>query len=142
MGANIGTSVTCIMVAFAQISKRDQFERAMAASSVHDMYNIWSVLVMFPLELLFHPLEKLSEACVGGKTNFYFDSPIDIAVKPFADVVLNVNRTALYGVASGSLECGQVNMVDSGVFKSASASHSLSDSAIGGICLGIAFALL
>ncbi|ETV99010.1 hypothetical protein H310_08483 [Aphanomyces invadans] len=33
-------------------------------------------------------------------------------------------------------------MVDSGVFKSASASHSLSDSAIGGICLGIAFALL
>ncbi|KAF0696314.1 Aste57867_12922 [Aphanomyces stellatus] len=69
MGANVGTCVTCIMVAFAQVAKREQFERAMAAATDHDMYNIWSVIVMFPIELLFHPLELMSLAMAGGKTS-------------------------------------------------------------------------
>ncbi|RLN63286.1 hypothetical protein BBJ28_00006377, partial [Nothophytophthora sp. Chile5] len=36
MGANIGTCVTCIMVAFGQVGDRVRFQRAMAAATVHD----------------------------------------------------------------------------------------------------------
>ena len=48
MGANIGTCVTCIMVAFGQVGDLGCFQRAMAAATVHDMYNLWSVFVLFP----------------------------------------------------------------------------------------------
>ncbi|KAG9400551.1 hypothetical protein AC1031_010765 [Aphanomyces cochlioides] len=145
MGANIGTSVTCVMVAFAQISKRDQFERAVGAATIHDMYNIWSVIVMFPLELAFHPLEKLAHACVGGggRTSFKFDSPVDAAVAPFANLILNVNKPTLYRVARGEEVCGSdVYLVESGVFESASRRRSMSGSAIGGICLTLGFLML
>ncbi|ETM49971.1 hypothetical protein L914_05907, partial [Phytophthora nicotianae] len=76
MGANIGTCITCIMVAFGQVGDRARFQRAMAAATVHDMYNLWSVFVLFPLEVLFHPLEELSVAMSNAQTDSgAFSSP-------------------------------------------------------------------
>ncbi|KAF0720205.1 Aste57867_474 [Aphanomyces stellatus] len=143
MGANIGTCVTCVMVAFAQISKRDQFERAMAAATIHDMYNIWSVLVLFPLELLCHPLESISRACVGGNSSFVFNSPVDTAVAPFTNLVLEVNQTELNHLATGTLQCVDAHgLVQHGMFKSAYLSQSMGTGAIGGLALALGFVLL
>ncbi|KAF0720206.1 Aste57867_475 [Aphanomyces stellatus] len=143
MGANIGTCVTCVMVAFAQISKRDHFERAMAAAMIHDMYNIWSVIVLFPLELLFHPLEELAHACTPiGKGTFDFQSPVDAAVKPFATLVLLVNQDQLVAVSNGTLRCQDGHFIASGMFKHAYNAKSMGPSAIGGICLALGFVLL
>jgi sodium-dependent phosphate cotransporter len=52
MGANIGTSVTNTIVACGQINDKVQFEKAFAGATVHDMFNILSVCVLLPIELI------------------------------------------------------------------------------------------
>ena len=51
MGANIGTSVTNTLVAITQIGNRQEFERAFAAATVHDMFNWATVIVLFTIEV-------------------------------------------------------------------------------------------
>ncbi|MFC8720467.1 thymidylate synthase [Kitasatospora sp. NPDC057198] len=60
LGANVGTTVTTSLVALTFIGNRTEFRRALGASTVHDFYNWLALLVFFPLELLWHPLERLS----------------------------------------------------------------------------------
>jgi sodium-dependent phosphate cotransporter len=50
MGANIGTSVTNIIVALGSVRIREQFRRAFTAALVHDIFNWLAVAIMFPLE--------------------------------------------------------------------------------------------
>jgi len=50
MGANIGTSVTCILVSMTQINRSQEFERSFSAAIVHDFFNLLAVLVLFPLQ--------------------------------------------------------------------------------------------
>ena len=50
MGANIGTSVTNTIVSIGQSGDRDQFRRAFAGATVHDMFNWLSVAILLPLE--------------------------------------------------------------------------------------------
>jgi len=47
MGANIGTTVTNILVSMAHITRRGEFERAFSAAVVHDFFNLLCVLVFF-----------------------------------------------------------------------------------------------
>lgn len=60
MGANIGTTVTNTLVALGQITWRQEFRRAFAAATVHDFFNLLTVLVLFPLEITFGYLTKFS----------------------------------------------------------------------------------
>ena len=50
MGANIGTSVTGLIVSLGTIRIRRQFRRAYAAALLHAVPNIMTVLLLFPLE--------------------------------------------------------------------------------------------
>lgn len=50
MGANIGTSVTNTIVSLGQVTKKNEFRRAFAGATVHDMFNWLTVLVFLPLE--------------------------------------------------------------------------------------------
>ena len=52
MGANIGTSVTNTIVSFTQIANENEFRRAFAGATVHDMFNWLAVLVLFPVEII------------------------------------------------------------------------------------------
>ncbi|EGZ10539.1 hypothetical protein PHYSODRAFT_337343 [Phytophthora sojae] len=140
MGANVGTCVTCIMVAFGQVGDRARFQRAMAAATVHDMYNIWSVFVLFPLEVVLHPLEKMSVAMSNAKTNSgAFNSPVDTIVNPLTQTLLMVDKKAIYKVATGDTVCtdGQ-SFVKGGAFEGS----SLSDGSIGAITVAIGFCIL
>jgi solute carrier family 34 (sodium-dependent phosphate cotransporter) len=139
MGANVGTCITCIIVAFAQVRDRTQFERAMAAATVHDMYNIWSVIVMFPLEVVLHPLEMLGKALAHAHGGGTFTSPLDTIVNPLTDLVLAVNKSAIEDVATGkTAECSARTLVKSGIFQPT----SLSNGAIGGIVAAMGFLTL
>jgi sodium-dependent phosphate cotransporter len=88
MGANIGTTVTNILVSFGHATRRAEFRRAFSAAIVHDIFNVLSVLVLFPLELLFHPIEKTAVmlqsgfAGMGGMSLF---NPIKYAIDPAVD---------------------------------------------------------
>lgn len=61
MGANLGTTITNTLVSLGYISNDDDFERGFAAATIHDCFNLIALLIFFPLELLLHPLQKLSQ---------------------------------------------------------------------------------
>ncbi|MGK9064536.1 Na/Pi symporter [Stutzerimonas chloritidismutans] len=65
MGANIGTSLTSTIVSLGHLRSGEEFHRAFAAATVHDAFNVTAVTILLPLELLFHPLQRLSEALAG-----------------------------------------------------------------------------
>ena len=58
MGANIGTTVTNTLVSFAYIRRQGEFRRAMAAGTVHDWFNILATMILLPLEMSTHLLER------------------------------------------------------------------------------------
>ncbi|MEU1541240.1 Na/Pi symporter [Actinacidiphila glaucinigra] len=60
LGANVGTTVTTSLVALTFIADRSKFRRALGASTVHDFYNWLALLIFFPIELIWHPLEHIS----------------------------------------------------------------------------------
>jgi len=61
MGANVGTTVTAKIVSLGHITRKAEFRRAFAASSVHDTFNLITVAILLPLELKFSILRKSSE---------------------------------------------------------------------------------
>lgn len=100
MGANIGTTVTSMLVSLGHIGRREEFKRAVSGSAVHDFFNIICVCILFPLELAFGLLSKAAKlmssifANVGG---FKFTSPIKLATKPtiylIEDIIKKINLT-------------------------------------------------
>ena len=94
MGANIGTTVTNTIVSMGHIRHGNEFRRAFAASTVHDFFNIMAVLILFPLELAFHGIQRSAEWIGGlmfGKIHnidiLQAKSPIKIAIKSGAKFV-------------------------------------------------------
>lgn len=92
MGANIGTTVTNTIVALTAVNRRDEFRRSFAGATMHDFFNILTVLVLFPLERATHVLQRvaarLADALVGtGQVEF--DSPVKTITKPVAKAFLH-----------------------------------------------------
>lgn len=58
MGANVGTSITNTIVSMGSIGNKEEFKRAFAAATVHDYFNLLSVIIFLPLEIVFGFLEK------------------------------------------------------------------------------------
>ncbi len=87
MGANIGTTVTSTLAALGSIRRSEEFKRAFAAATVHDFFNLFAVLVLLPLELMFGLLREIAEEMTELVRGTEFDaaapgrSPIRVAVK-------------------------------------------------------------
>ncbi len=60
MGANIGTTITSTIVSLGFINKKKEFQRAVASGTYHDMFNILTALVVFPLQYYYDVLGRLS----------------------------------------------------------------------------------
>ncbi|MEJ2766129.1 Na/Pi symporter [Photobacterium sp. MCCC 1A19761] len=60
MGANIGTTITNTLVSLGHVRDKNEFKRAFSAATVHDFFNVISVLIFLPLEIMFGFLEKAS----------------------------------------------------------------------------------
>ncbi|MGR0279848.1 Na/Pi symporter [Marinomonas dokdonensis] len=58
MGANVGTSITNTIVSLGHVRAKEEFKRAFSAATVHDFFNLLSVLIFLPLEVAFGILEK------------------------------------------------------------------------------------
>jgi len=52
LGANVGTTVTSSFVALAHITRKQEFRRAIGAAVVHDFFNWFTVLIVFPVQLM------------------------------------------------------------------------------------------
>lgn len=90
MGANIGTSVTCILVSLAHLNRSAEFRRSFSASIVHDFFNFLAVLVLFPLQYFTNFLgiaaAEMANAFqnVGGLQLF---NPLKAILKPLVDLI-------------------------------------------------------
>jgi len=115
MGANIGTAVTNTLVSMAHVTRPQEFRRAFAVATVHDIFNFMAVIIFLSLEVLvaqFTPdgkglLESISEpiaaSCAGaadlqsGVKSANFIKP---AIKPvihfFYEAVKIVKRAFFY----------------------------------------------
>jgi sodium-dependent phosphate cotransporter len=91
MGANVGTTITNLIVSLGHISRSDEFERAFAGSVVHDFFNLCAVLVFFPLQTQFNLIGRGAFAMAevfegfGGLT---FTSPLALITKPVANWII------------------------------------------------------
>lgn len=105
MGANIGTTITNTIVSLGHVRKKKEFRRAFASATVHDFFNVMAVAIFLPIEILFHPLEKIggyfAGILVGGENvsvkGLNFIKP---ATKPvidfFADTSAVISENAQY----------------------------------------------
>jgi sodium-dependent phosphate cotransporter len=60
MGANLGTTITSVIVSLAFIRKKKEFKRAFSAGSYHVLFNLLTIVMLFPLEYHYQFLSSLS----------------------------------------------------------------------------------
>ena len=91
MGANIGTSITSMLVSLGHITRRKEFVKAFEAATVHDLFNFIVILVFLPLELSFHILEHtasyLTRFFLGSDMGITFSSPLKLVIDPVASPI-------------------------------------------------------
>ena len=106
MGANIGTSVTNILVSMGHITRKEEFKRALAGASVHDFFNLIVVAVLLPLEVIIgsrlggigplHWISAKTAAALQGVGGMHFTSPLKMVVHPTVTVCLDLlDRSAV-----------------------------------------------
>ena len=105
MGANIGTSVTNILVSLGHAGERNEFRRAFAGATIHDVFNWLCVLLLLPCEIAFgylYRLTKLITNASGAKgdqeTKVEFLKKI---TKPFTNLVIQIDKKVLEELAKG-----------------------------------------
>ncbi len=93
MGANIGTTVTNTIVSFGYAGRKTEFERAFGASIVHDMFNIYATIILFPLEQHTRIIEKSAILMVEifrGIGGFEIVSPLIFFLHPLTDKIVAI----------------------------------------------------
>ncbi|MCF7855503.1 MAG: Na/Pi symporter [Candidatus Pacebacteria bacterium] len=87
MGANIGTSITNALVSLGFMTRREDFRRAFGGAIVHDFFNLLTVLVLLPLELVLHPIQRAATWLTDAFSNaggITFTSPLKAIITPVA----------------------------------------------------------
>jgi sodium-dependent phosphate cotransporter len=90
MGANMGTTITNTLVSMGFVTRKEDFRRAFAGATVHDFFNICSIVVLFPLELRFHFIQRMAEMLTrafGATGGAVFASPVKVVVKPVCSAI-------------------------------------------------------
>lgn len=95
IGANVGTSVTNTLVSLGHIGRSNEFERAFAAATVHDFFNLLAVVTLLPLQLATNFLGRAAAflgerfADVGGLKLF---NPLKTIVKPSVNAIAQLTH--------------------------------------------------
>ena len=108
MGANIGTSVTNTLVSLAQAVERNEFRRAFAGATVHDIFNWLSVIILLPLEVATHYLYHITSFLVKAmdlKENKAAKKELlKVITKPFTKLVIQLDKKVIEKIALGKKE--------------------------------------
>ena len=86
MGANIGTTVTNTLASLGHVRQGAYFQRAFAAATMHDYFNILTVAVLLPLEVAFGLITNIATWLAGPIVGWLpavdaGDSPVKEAIK-------------------------------------------------------------
>ncbi len=117
MGANMGTTVTNTLVAMTSMNRRTEFQRAFAGATMHDFFNLMSIMILFPVEMSTHYLERtatwLSTHLVGS-SGAEFPNPVKDAVKPAVKAIQHGLQDT--GLAHGAVSAIMVGLALVGIF--------------------------
>lgn len=94
MGANVGTSITALLVSLGHIRRRREFRLALGGAATHSWFKILTMCIMLPLELAFGVLSRPAAAIghwLGNTRAFAYDpgsfNPVKTAVAPISDLL-------------------------------------------------------
>ena len=62
MGANIGTTVTNTLASLGHLRQSAYFKRAFTAATMHDYFNLLTVILLLPLEVFFKLITRIATA--------------------------------------------------------------------------------
>lgn len=107
MGANMGTTITNTIVSLGHVRQGQEFRRAFAAATVHDFFNLFSILIFLPLEIMFGFLQRIGEflagSMVGGDSlsmkGFNF-------IKPLVKPPVNAMKDLFHGIGASDMIMG------------------------------------
>jgi len=111
MGANIGTSVTNIIVALTQAGDREQFRKAFSCANVHDMFNWLTAFTLLIFECLTGYLytvtsklvENIGEAKASTE-NVKSPDFLKALTRPVTDNLIKLDKKVLKGWAQNDPE--------------------------------------
>jgi len=66
IGANIGTTVTCIFVSMGHIVSRKEFRKAFTIALSHNQFNLSTAIILFPLEYYFQAISQPATWLAAG----------------------------------------------------------------------------
>lgn len=115
MGANIGTTITNILVSLAFVTRKEDFRRAFSGATVHDFFNLCTVLVFFPLELKFHLIQGLAVALTKffeGVGGVKFTSPLKYIIDP---AILMIKNLLIHIFSLSKVVTGIIMLLTAGV---------------------------
>ena len=89
-----------------QMADGAQLERAFAGATVHDLFNLLSVAVLFPLEVISHYLYYLTKAMLPSSVadGDSWSGPIKKIVSPLAGRVIKANSSVIKDIATKKVE--------------------------------------
>jgi solute carrier family 34 (sodium-dependent phosphate cotransporter) len=114
MGANIGTSVTGLIVSLGTMRIRRQFRRAYSAALLHAVPNILTVLILFPIEWITSTMFKNGQGILANAAGIIagslgFDevtkptNPIKLITKPVVGFLQSVTEWVGGGTIASSV---------------------------------------
>jgi len=120
MGANIGTSVTAAIVSHGHIGNLEEFHRGFAGANVHSAFNLLTVILLLPLELIVGAItgengvlgmiaEALGDLFVGASADT-FKSPVKILVGPLTKQFIKIDKDLIKTLAKGCLSCNATHV--------------------------------
>ncbi|GJM14907.1 MAG: sodium:phosphate symporter [Thermodesulfobacteriota bacterium] len=90
MGANMGTTITNTIVSLGNIGEKKAFNRSFSAATVHDFFNLYAVIIFLPIEIFFHPLQRMADVMAhwfvdGGSISISSINLLPVIIKPLVN---------------------------------------------------------
>jgi solute carrier family 34 (sodium-dependent phosphate cotransporter) len=110
MGANVGTTITGLLVALGHITFEIGYRRAVTAAALNNLFKVFTVLVLFPLEVFTGILSKPAFAIAQSVTPqgaIEGTSPFRTFFEPIPNLIDWIGQE-VFVVSSGYLFAGSV----------------------------------
>ena len=98
MGANMGTTITNTIVSLGNLGDKTAFKRSFQAATVHDFFNLFSIVIFLPIEIMFKPLENAAFALSQSMTGAMAASTdslnfVSALTKPAANLIVELTSS-------------------------------------------------
>lgn len=111
MGTNLGTTVTSTLAALGNIRDKDAFRRGFAAATMHDLFNLFAVAILFPLELATGVLQRTATALTGVLRGSEVSEPGSSPIRSAIRAPANLAADLLAGIGVDGAIAGTLLLV-------------------------------